>query len=107
MGGDAIAFSPDGTRLGLCDRGELIYLDPRTGKETARAPQKDLRAFAFSADGSRVALATARAVEVVDARSFATLMRLEPTIDLTYGDPERSGELLGLRRQLQTAEHGA
>lgn len=78
VGGDAIAFTPDGTVLGLCDRGQLIYLDPRTGKEIARAPQKDLRAFAFSADGSRVALATARAVEVVDARSFAPLMTLEP-----------------------------
>jgi WD40 repeat protein len=77
VGGD-IAFSPDGTLLGLCDRGELIYLDPRTGKELARAPHKDLRAFAFSADGSRVALAKARTVEIVDARSFTTLMTLEP-----------------------------
>ena len=78
LGGNDIAFSPDGTLLGLCDRGELIYLDPQTGKEMARAPQKELRAFAFSADGSRVALATARAVEIVDAQSFATLMTLEP-----------------------------
>ena len=84
-----IALRPDGRALVAGDnRGALVFLDPRS-RRALRPPYRPLRfpilALAFSADGSRLAVAGQGKVELLDGHTFRRLAA-PPVPDVEYAN---------------------
>ena len=90
----AVAFSSDGNRVAsVTDRGALNIADVSSGRELLEMPMNGLsyRALAYAPNGVRLAMGTAKNVQIVEAatgRVFRTLPILEGEIEAVAYSPD-------------------